>query len=238
MKKINKFKIAVFADGADIKTFNDLKKINYIKGFTTNPSLIRKAGVNDYEVFAKKVIKIVGSKSISFEVLGDNTGEIKRQARKISKWGKNVFVKIPIVNTKNFSNAKLIGKLNNEGLKINVTAIFTLNQTKNLLKYLGKKNEIILSVFCGRIADTGVDPSFEIKKHITLCKNFKNIRILWASVREPFNIIEAEKVGCHIITVSPELLNKIYLFGKNLTKYSIETVKMFYNDAKRAKYKI
>jgi transaldolase len=231
-------KIKIFADGADIKTFLSLNKSSKIEGFTTNPSLMKKAGINNYKNFAQNLLKKIKKKPISFEIFADKIKEIEFQAREIAKWGKNVFVKIPIINTKNLSNAKLIGKLNNEGFKINVTAIFTLKQTKDLLKYLGKKNIIILSVFCGRIADTGIDPSLEIKKHIMLCKNFKNVKILWASVREPFNIIEAERAGCDIITVSPEFLNKMSLFRKDLTKYSIETVKMFYNDAKKLKYKI
>lgn len=238
MKKINKLKIEVFADGADLKNFKDLIKFNYIKGFTTNPSLMRKAGVKDYKLFAKKVIKIVKSKPISFEIFGDTTKEIERQSVEISKWGKNVYVKIPVINTKKMINAKLIGKLNNQGLKINVTAIFKPSQTKKIIKYIGKKTPIIFSVFCGRIADTGLDPVKEIKKHLKLIKNFKNIKILWASVREPLNLVQAAESKCHIITVPPEIIKKTNSFNKNLDDFTLETVKMFYNDAKKSKYKI
>lgn len=231
-------KIEIFADGAEIKSFLELNKKKNINGFTTNPTLMKQAGIVNYKNFAKKLLEKISKKPISFEIFADSTNEIEYQARKIATWGKNVFIKIPIINTKNKLNSKLIGKLNKEGLKINVTAVFTIEQTKNLLKYIGNKNALILSVFCGRIADAGVDPVVEIKKHINLCKKHKNVKILWASVREPFNIIEAQRIGCHIITVSPNLLKKMSIFGKKLERYSVETVKMFYNDAKKLKYKI
>ena len=238
MNKIQKFKLKIFADGADLKDFKFFKKNNLIKGFTTNPSLMRKSGVKDYKKFSKQVLKIVKNKPVSFEIFGDDLKSIEYQSRVISSWAKNVYVKIPIVNTKNNLNVSLIGKLNKQGIKINVTAIFTKEQTRKLLKKIGKKTKLIISVFAGRIADTGVDAEKEIKKHIQLSKKFKNVEILWASVREPYNIIQAEKTKCHIITVPPSILNKLKIFNKNLNIYSKETVKSFYDDAQRSGYTI
>lgn len=238
MIKINKFKTEFYLDGADISDFKKFKENKLIKGFTTNPSLMRKAGVKNYEEFCKKSLKIIKKKPISFEIFADDIAEIRYQAKLISKWGKNIFVKIPIVNTKNISNAKLIGELNREGVKLNVTAVFTLSQTKKILKEIGKKTPIIISVFAGRLADAGVDPKVEISKHVKISKNYKNAKILWASVRQSFNIIEAEKTKCHIITIPPNILNKVKTFNKDLNQFSIETVKMFYIDAKKSKYKL
>jgi transaldolase len=238
MKKISKVKIEIYADGAELLSFKKLKKLDYIKGYTTNPSLMRKAGVKNYKIFAKKVIEIVKPKPISFEIFEDTSKKIEEQANKISKWGENVYVKIPVINTKKIFNSKLIGNLNKNGIKLNVTAIFTTDQTKNIIKYIGKKTPIILSVFCGRLADTGIDPEKEIIKHLKITKKFKNVKILWASVREPFNIVQAERSKCHIITISPNIIEKTKFFGKNLDLYSQETVKDFYNDAKNVGYKI
>lgn len=238
MINISKTKIKIYADGADLNDYITLKKSKFIKGYTTNPSLMRQAGIKNYKSFALKVINIIKNKPISFEIFGDNTKEIERQAIEISKWGENVYVKIPVMNTKKISNSKLIGKLNKQGIKINVTAIFTVNQTKQLIKHVGKKTPIIFSIFCGRIADTGVDPVIEIKKHLKIGKKYKNIEFLWASVREPFNIVQAERAKCHIITVPNEILKKTVNFKKNLHLFSQETVKMFFEDAKKANYKI
>lgn len=238
MKKIDKLKIEIYADGAELLSFKKLKKLGYIKGYTTNPSLMRKAGVKNYKIFAKKVIEIVKPKPISFEIFEDTSKKIEEQANKISKWGENVYVKIPVINTKKKFNSKLIGKLNKNGIKLNVTAIFTIDQTKNIIKYIGKKTPIILSVFLGRVADTGIDPEKEIKKHLKMTKKFKNVKLLWASVREPFNIVQAERSKCHIITIPPNIIEKTKVFGKKLDLYSQETVKDFYNDAKNVGYKI
>ena len=227
MIKLNRFKIQIFADGADMKDFKSLKKNKLIKGFTTNPSLMRKSGINDYKKFSKNVLKLIKNKPVSFEIFADDLISIEYQSRAISSWAKNVYVKIPIVNTKNKFNTSLIGKLNKEGIKINVTAIFTLEQTRRILKHIGKKTKIILSIFAGRIADTGIDAEKEINKHIKLCKKFKNVQVLWASVREPYNIIQAENSKCHIITVPPSILSKLKQFNKNLNLYSVETVKSF-----------
>ena len=238
MKKIDKLKIEIYADGAELLSFKKLKKLGYIKGYTTNPSLMKKAGVKNYKIFAKKVIKIVKPKPISFEIFEDTSKKIEEQANKISKWGENVYVKIPVINTKKIFNSKLIGKLNKNGIKLNVTAIFTIDQTKNIIKYIGKKTPIILSVFLGRVADTGIDPEKEIIKHLKMTKKFKNVKLLWASVREPFNIIQAERSKCHIITIPPNIIEKTKVFGKKLDLYSQETVKDFYNDARNVGYKI
>ena len=238
MKKIEKFKINVFADGANINDFKILKKNKNINGFTTNPSLMRAAGVKNYVGFAKQVLKLIKKKPVSFEIFADDKKNIEKQANLISTWGKNVYVKIPIINTKNKFNDDLIGRLNNKGVKVNVTAVFTVEQTKKLLKKIGKKTDIIISIFAGRIADSGVDPVIELKKHVKLCKKYKNVKILWASVREPFNLIQANDCGCHIITIPPKILNKLKIFGKDLNSYSQETVKDFYLDAKASRYKI
>ena len=238
MKKINKLKIEIYADGAELQSFKKLKKLGYIKGYTTNPSLMKKAGIKNYKNFAKQVIEIIKPKPISFEIFEDTSKKIEEQANKISKWGKNVFVKIPVINTKKVYNSKLIGKLNKSGVRLNITAIFTTGQTKNIIRHIGKKTPLILSVFCGRLADTGIDPEKEIIKHLKLTKNYKNVKILWASVREPFNIIQAERAKCHIITIPPNIIAKTKIFGKNLDLYSQETVKDFFNDAKKVGYKI
>ena len=238
MINLNKFKSSIYVDGANIKDFKDLSKNTLIKGFTTNPSLMRSSGVLNYLKFAKQVLKIVKRKPVSFEIFADDANNIMSQALKIKELGENVFVKIPIITTNNKSNADLIVKLNRMGIKINVTAIFTLNQSLPLIKKLDKKTEIILSIFAGRIADTGVNPKAEIKKHISACKKKKNIKILWASVREVYNIIEAEEVKCHIVTVPTSILKKTKNFNKSLEKYSQETVKNFYDDAKKSGYSL
>ena len=238
MKKIDNFKIKFFADGADLKDFRKLSKNRLVSGFTTNPSLMRKSGIKNYLSFAKKVLKLIRVKPVSFEIFADDIKEIEKQALKISKLGKNVFVKIPIINTKKKSNAKLIAKLNKQGVKINVTAVFTLKQTTSLFKLISGKTEIIISVFAGRIADTGLDAQFEMKKHLVKCKTKRNIKILWASVREVYNLVEADNIGCHIITVPPSILSKTKNFNKNLENYSQETVKMFFDDAKKSGYSL
>ena len=235
---MKKLKIKIYADGANITDFKILKKNRNISGFTTNPSLMRAAGVKNYVGFANQVLKLIKKKPVSFEIFADDKKNIEKQANLISTWGKNVYVKIPIINTKNKFNDDLIGRLNNKGVKVNVTAVFTVEQTKKLLKKIGKKTDIIISIFAGRIADSGVDPVIELKKHVKLCKKYKNVKILWASVREPFNLIQANDCGCHIITVPPKILDKLKIFGKNLNTYSRETVKDFYLDAKASRYKI
>jgi transaldolase len=231
-------KIKIYADGAsfkDIKYYNNSKKIS---GLTTNPSLMRKSGVRNYTQFAKKVLKVVKKKSISFEVFADEPNEMHEQAIKISKWGKNVFVKIPIMNTKGKSTCSLIKDLSNQNIKLNITAIFTKIQLKEIHKHLNKKTPAIISIFAGRIADTGRNPIEIMKFAKKLFSKNKHHEILWASTRELFNIFEAEKAGIDIITVPHSLLKKMQLLKKNLYNYSKETVIEFYNDAKKSRYKL
>lgn len=232
------FKIKIFADSAnysEIKYFNSQKIIG---GLTTNPSLMRKSGIKDYEFFARKVLKFVRSKPISFEVFSDDFEEMYIQAKKISSWGKNVYVKIPVTNTKGKSSNLLIKKLSDEGVNINITAILNFYQVSRVVKFLNPKSKAIVSIFAGRIADTGVDPEIIIKKSINLVKKNKNHEILWASTREFYNLLQAERLKCHIITVPTTILKKFHLFGYDLIKYSADTVREFYEDAKNAKFKI
>jgi transaldolase len=232
-------KIKIYADGANLQDMISLSKKKYIKGLTTNPTLMRQSGVSNYKVFAKLALKKISKIPISFEVFADEFKKMYLQAKKIKSWGNNVYVKIPIVNTKGKSSKYIIKKLLYEGVKLNITAITHFNQVKNLLPFLNKKTPTILSIFAGRIADTGVDPVIHIQKSLNFVKKFKNIKILWASPREVLNIYQAEKIGCHIITVTPQLIEKFFSLKKyNLYKYSIDTVKMFYNDAKKSNFQI
>ena len=230
-------RIKVYADGADYSDFVNLNKSKIIKGFTTNPSLMRKSGVKNYEKFAKKLIKVI-KKPISFEVFSDELDEMYIQAKKISSWGSNVYVKIPIVNSKGVSTIRLIKKLNLEKIKLNITAVFTFNQVNKIINILNSKTPSIISIFAGRIADTGIDPINILKRSIKLKKNNKNIKILWASTREVLNIYQAENINCDIITVPIGIIKKLNLYKKNLKKYSIETAKDFYLDGLKSKYKI
>lgn len=232
-----KFKIKIFADGADIVTMKKYAGNKFISGLTTNPSLMKSAGINNYENFAKEIVRII-NKPISFEVFSDDLDEMYIQAKKICSWGKNIFVKIPITNTKGRSTNKIIKKLSHEGVKLNITAIFTIKQVKGVYQNLDKNTESIISIFAGRIADTGIDPEILIKQSIKIFKNNKKHKILWASTRELYNIIQADKIGCHIITVTDDILKKLKLLNFNLDKYSLDTVKSFYYDAVAAGFKI
>jgi len=237
--KIEDLKVEIFSDGADLQSFSSLVKDPAIKGFTTNPSLMRKAGILDYASFAKDALKIVKDKPISFEVFTDDIDEMLLQARTIASWGKNINVKIPVTNSKGQSTYELVGQLSSEGITVNVTAVFTDDQVKNLVKVLDKNCPSIISIFAGRIADTGRDASAAIKSAVTIATSSPQIKILWASTREPFNIIEAERAGCDIITVSPDMIKKAReFFGKNLEQFSIDTVKMFFDDAVSSGYHI
>ena len=233
-----KNKIDIYCDGADFNSMKYYYKKKFIKGFTTNPSLMNSSGVTDYKKFAKKILKIVKNKSISLEVFSDDLIEMKKQALKIASWGKNIYVKIPITNTKGESCLPLVRKLVRNNIKVNITAVFTLKQISSIKKYINNKSKVIISIFSGRIADTGIDPSITISKSVKMYKNNKNVKILWASTREVVNIMQAEKLGCHIITVPVSLLKKFKNLGKDLKNYSLETVKGFYDDAKKANYKI
>ena len=238
MKLLNSLKIKIFADGANFDDILSLNKKEFIKGFTTNPSLMKKAKIQNYEDFAKDLLSHIKDKPVSFEVFSDEIDEMEIQAEKIATWGKNVNVKIPVTNTKNVSTKTLIGKLSNKGIICNVTAIFTLEQIKEVVEVLHKDTPAILSVFAGRIADSGVNPEETIISSVEYAKKKPLSEILWASTRETLNIFQAEDMGCQIITVPHSMLKKLDLIGKNLNQYSIETVKDFYNDAKSAGYNL
>jgi transaldolase len=231
-------KIKIFADGANEEQMLKLSKLNYIKGLTTNPSLMKKAGIKNYTSFSKKILTKIKKKPISFEVFSDNLHEMYKQAKVISSWGKNVYVKIPITNSKGKSCNSIIKKLSNENVNLNITAIFTMNQINSLKKAINPKSKNIISIFAGRIADTGRNPSEIIKKSIKVFLGYKKTEILWASTREVFNIYEANKLKCHIITVTPDILKKLQLKNYSLKKYSLDTIRDFYDDAKKVGYKI
>ena len=218
-----------------IKKYN---RIKIVKGFTTNPSLMRKAGAKDYEIYSKKILKICKKKPISFEVFGDDYFSIKKQALKINKWGKNVYVKIPIVNSKGIFMGKIINELNNRNIKLNITAVYNSIQTRKILKCINKKTKVIISIFAGRAGDAGKDPVPEFEKSVSMSKKFKNVSILWASVREPYNYIQSSQLGCQIITIPPKIIDQIRNFGKSYNKLTIETVKKFLIDSKKSKFKI
>lgn len=235
---LNKLNLRIFADGADVKQIENYYKNPLIKGFTTNPTLMKKNGINNYEKFAKNILKIVTEKPISFEIFADENEDIIKQARYISSWGSNVYVKIPVTNTKGYFLGKAIENLSKEGIKLNITAVFTIEQVKNIFSVLDKQTSSIISIFAGRIADSGIDPV----KYFMKCKEglelHPNLDFLWASPRELYNIYHAEEAGADIITVSEELIDKFKNIGKNLEQFSQETVKMFYNDALTAGYKL
>ena len=235
---MKKLKIKIFADGADISSFDDFNKKKYIKGFTTNPTLMRRSGVSNYKKFALQVLKKIKKKPISFEVFTDNLDEMEKQAKEISSWGNNVFVKIPIMNTKKKLTYNVIKKLTNNGVKCNITAVFNLDQVKKILKNSNSKTNLIISIFAGRIADTGIDPEELIKKSVFAKRNRKKVEILWASTREIYNIVQADKAKCDIITVPNSILQKHGMLGQNLNFINLDTVKTFYQDAKKSKYKI
>jgi len=228
----------IFCDIAEINQIKKFNKKKIVKGFTTNPSLMRKAGAKDYKSYAKKILKVCPNKPVSLEVFADDYINMKKQALKINKWGKNVYVKIPISNSKGFFMGKVIKQLNNQNIKLNITAVYSANQTKKILKTINKKTKVIISIFAGRASDTGKDPVPEFKKSIMLSKRFKNVEILWASVREPYNFLQAKQLGCHIITVPPSIIEKIEKFGKSFDQLTKETVKNFLSDSKKSKFKI
>ena len=231
-------KTKIFCDIAELNLIKKFNKKKIVKGFTTNPSLMRKAGAKDYEAYSKKILKICNNKPISLEVFGDEYKEMKKQALEINSWGKNVYVKVPVTNSKGIFMGRIIKELNNLNIKLNITAIYSAKQTEKVLKSINKKTKVIISIFAGRAADTGKDPVKEFKKSIFLAKKFKNVEILWASVREPYNYLQAKQIGCHIITVPPSIIEKIENFGKTFDQLTIETVKAFLIDSKKARFKI
>jgi transaldolase len=225
----------------DIAELNQIKKFNkkkIVKGFTTNPSLMRKAGAKDYKLYSKKILKICDKKPISLEVFADDYLNMKKQAEKINTWGKNVYVKIPVSNSKGKFTGKVIKELNEQNIKLNITAVYTAKQTKKILNVINKKTKVIISIFAGRAGDTGKDPIPEIKKSLKFSKKFNNVEILWASVREPYNYLQAQQLGCQIITIPPSIIEKIEKFGKSYDKLTLDTVKAFLIDSKKSKFKI
>jgi transaldolase len=231
-------KTKIFCDIAELDVIKKFNKKKLVKGFTTNPSLMRKAGAKNYKTYSQKILKICNNKPVSLEVFGDNYKDMKKQALKINTWGKNVYVKVPVTNSKGVFMGKIIKELNAQKIKLNITAIYSAKQTSKILRLINKKTKVIISIFAGRAGDTGKDPVPEFKKSIAISKKFKNVQILWASVREPYNYIQAKQLGCHIITIPPSMIKKIENFGKTLDQLTKETVKAFLIDSKKSKFKI
>jgi transaldolase len=234
----DKLPAKIFADAADLDAIASLAARPEISGFTTNPTLMRKAGVTDYEAFSRRALEIVGGRPISFEVFSDDHDDMFRQALKIASWGDEVYVKIPITNTKGLSSAPLLRRLVAEGVKTNVTAIMTLDQVRDVVSIVGAGSAAYISVFAGRIADTGRDPLPIMAEAVALLEPYPNVELIWASPREVLNLVHASQVGCHIITMTNDLLAKLPLFGKDLVEFSIETVKMFRSDALSAGFEL
>ena len=228
----------IFCDIADLDLIRKFNKKKIVKGFTTNPSLMRKAGAKNYKSYSKKILKICDNKPVSLEVFADEYKEMKKQALEINTWGTNVYVKVPVTNSKGVFMSKIIKELSNQNIKLNITAIYSAKQTENILKLINKKSKVIISIFAGRAGDTGKDPVPEFKKSIVMAKNFKNVEILWASVREPYNYLQARQLDCHIITIPPTIIEKIENFGKTYSELTKETVKAFLIDSKKSRFKI
>jgi len=228
----------IFCDIADLSSIAKFNKKSIVKGFTTNPSLMRKAGARDYKSYSMQILKICPKKPVSFEVFADDQKSMIDQGKKINSWGKNVYVKIPVVNSKNKFMGRVIKELNNQNIKLNITAVYSAKQTEKILRVINKKTKVIISVFAGRAGDAGKDPVPEFIKSIKLAKKFKNVEILWASVREPYNLLQAKQLGCHIITIPPSIIEKIEKFGKSFDQLTKETVKAFLIDSKKSRFKI
>ena len=227
----------IFCDIADINQIKKFNKKKIVKGFTTNPSLMRKAGAKDYTKYSKDILAVT-NKPVSCEVFADNLNEMILQGNKINKWGKNVYVKVPVTNSKGKFMGAAIETLNKNKVKLNITAVYTAKQTQQILSKIDKTTKVIISIFGGRMADAGKDPVPEFKKSINISKNFKNVEILWASTREPYNYIQAKQLGCHIITVPPSIIEKIEKFGKSFQQLTTDTVKGFLIDTKKSRFKI
>ena len=237
MKKLEDLKIKIFADGADREDMLLMHKKTYIKGLTTNPTLMKKSGIKDYKFFCKEILAQIKDKPISFEVFSDDFLEMERQAIEIASWGENVFVKIPITNTLKQSSCTVIKKLVEQKVKVNVTAIMSVNQVHDVIKVLNQNIPSYISIFAGRIADTGRDPLPIMIESLKIIKSYNQTELIWASPRELLNIFQADEINCHIITVTNDILKKLTLIGYDLDKYSLDTVKMFYNDAVAAGFK-
>jgi transaldolase len=231
-------KTKIFCDIAELDLIKKFNKKKIVKGFTTNPSLMRKAGATDYKSYSKKILNICAKKPVSLEVFADEYSKMRKQAIQINTWAKNVYVKVPVTNSKGKFMGKIIKELNSQNIKLNITAIYSAKQTEKILKLINKETKVIISIFAGRAGDTGIDPVPEFKKSISLAKKFKNVEILWASVREPYNYLQAKQLGCHIITVPPAIIEKIENFGKTFDQLTKETVKAFLIDSKKSKFKI
>jgi len=228
----------IFCDIAESDQIKKFYKKKIVQGFTTNPSLMRKAGAKNYKSYSKKILKICNNKPVSLEVFADEYEAMKSQAMKINTWGKNVYVKVPVANSKGKFMGQIIKELNNHNVKLNITAVYNAKQTDKILKLINKKTKVIISIFAGRAGDAGRDPIPEFVKSIKLAKRFKNVEILWASVREPYNYLQAKQIGCHIITVPPAIIEKIERFGKSYDQLTKETVKAFLVDSKKSNFKI
>ena len=230
-------KTKIFCDIADSKAINKFNKKSIVNGFTTNPSLMRKAGAKDYKKYSQKILKIT-KKPVSFEVFADDEIKMISQGLKISKWGKNIYVKVPVTNSKGKFMGRVINNLNNNKIKLNITAVYSSEQTMQILKKINKNTKVIISIFAGRMADVGKDPIPEFEKSIKFAKKYKNVEILWASTREPYNFLQAKKLNCHIITIPPNIIEKIEKFGKTFKKLTTDTVKGFLKDSKKSQFKI
>jgi transaldolase len=238
MSDLQSLKVKIFADGADKAGIAEIGKNPLIKGFTTNPTLMRKAGISDYERFAKEVLEIIGGRPISFEVFADDFGEMERQARLIATWGTNVYVKVPVTNTKREKSTAMVERLAKDGIQLNVTALMTLEQVREITGAVKGGPHCYISVFAGRIADTGRDPVPHMKQAVEIMKEAPKAELIWASPRELLNIFHADAVGCHVITVTNDILAKLKLVGKDLSDYSLETVEMFYKDGQASGFKL
>jgi transaldolase len=231
-------KTKIFCDSADYKTIKKFNNNSLVSGFTTNPSLMRLSGAKNYKNYSLKILKVCNKKPISFEVFGDTFNEMLRQAMIINSWGKNVYVKIPVVNSKGIFCGKVIKILSQRGIKLNITAVYTVNQVKKIIKSINKNSKTIISIFSGRMSDVGKDPVPIIKESIKLTKKMRKVEILWASTRESYNYLQAKDYGCQIITMPPSIINKISNFGKTFNELTIDTVKAFLKDSKKSKFKI
>jgi transaldolase len=238
MKTLEQLNVKIFADGADLDGILELYRNPHIRGFTTNPTLMAKSGISDYEKFSRQVLEHIPDHPISFEVFSDEFDEMERQAREIASWGKNVYVKIPVTNTRHESAESLVRRLAGEGVQLNVTALMTVEQVDWVSKALDSHAPSYISVFAGRIADTGRDPMPLMKEAVEIMSPHKTQELIWASPRELLNIFHADEVGCHVITVTHDILKKLALVGKDLDEYSLDTVKMFYGDAQKAGFKL
>lgn len=238
MTRTDSLNVKIFADGADLDGVRKLAQNPLIKGFTTNPTLMRKAGVTDYAAFARYMLKVIGGAPVSFEVFADEFDEMEAQALEIASWGDNVYVKIPITNTKGDSSVPLVERLSAQKVQVNITAMMTLDQVRHVAEALHEETPAVVSVFAGRIADTGVDPMPLMREAVGILESRPKAELLWASPRELLNIFHADEVGCHIITVTHDLLGKLKGVGKGLDQFSLETVRMFYDDASAAGYTI